>query len=102
LRNGKFHGEAGAISSLMSSVFDIDRTRLVSAISGPEGIAAYDDASANGVGMSRVSTHRIGGGTLETQMNLVAERHLGLPRELGPAPDTPFNQLRANATAKIA
>lgn len=102
LRSGKFHGEAGAISSLMSSVFDIDRTKLVSAMCGPEAIASVDEQSANGVGMSRVSTHRIGGGTLETQMNLVAERHLGLPRELGPAPDTPFNQLRSNKTAKIA
>lgn len=102
LRTGAFHGEAGAISSLMSSVFDVDRTKLVSAIAGVEGIASVDGQSANGVGLSRVSTHRIGGGTLEMQMNLVAERHLGLPRELGPAPDTPFNELRANKTEKIA
>ncbi|MBV1917712.1 MAG: acyl-CoA dehydrogenase family protein [Sphingomonadaceae bacterium] len=104
IRNGTFTPEAGSISSLMSSVFDIDRTRLLSALAGPEGIAASPDEGelSIGIGMSRVTTHRIGGGTLEMQLNLVAERHLGLPRELGPAPDTPFNQLKANKTAKIA
>ena len=102
MRNGAMGGNAGAISSLMSSVFDIDRTRLISALAGPEGVAQTGDHGDAAVGMSRVSTHRIGGGTLEMQMNLVAERHLGLPRELGPAPDTPFSEIKHNRTEKIS
>jgi hypothetical protein len=46
--------------------------------------------------MVRVATHLIGGGTLETQLNSVSERFLGLPREGGDDRHLPINQLRHN------
>jgi alkylation response protein AidB-like acyl-CoA dehydrogenase len=87
----------GAVSSLMSARTSIRRTALLSELAGPVGVAALPGGDGPRQGMSRVMTHRIGGGTLETQLNNVAERVLELPREPGPARDTPFNQLRHNA-----
>jgi hypothetical protein len=79
----------------MAARTDAWRTALMSELTGPAGVAA---AAGEGleVGYSRVCTHRIGGGTLETQLNSVAERYLGLPREPAFDRDVPFNQVRRN------
>jgi alkylation response protein AidB-like acyl-CoA dehydrogenase len=101
MRNGTLPPTAGAVPSLMAARTSIWRTALTSALAGPAGVAAPppDDLDA---GYNRVCVHRIGGGTLETQLNSVAERHLGLPREPSFDRDKPFNQLPRNAMPTAA
>lgn len=96
-RNGRLPPTAGMVSSLLVARTDARRTALLSALAGPAGVARPAGSVGREIGMERVTTHRIGGGTLEMQLNLVSERHLGLPREPGFDRDVPFNQIRTNA-----
>lgn len=86
-----------AVSSLMAARTDARRTALMSELAGPAGVAGTGDEPFE-IGMMRVGTHRIGGGTTEMQLNSVAERYLDLPRELDVSRDLPFNQLRTNVS----
>lgn len=101
LRNKRLPPTAGMISSLLVARTDVRRTALLSAIAGPAGVAGPEGAAGGSAGIARVTTHRIGGGTQEMQMNLVAERHLGLPREPSNDRELPFNQLRSNRTSVV-
>jgi alkylation response protein AidB-like acyl-CoA dehydrogenase len=74
--------------------------QLAAAIAGSNAML-NDDAitrwiSAQVVGRYAVS---IGGGTTEVQKNNLAERALGLPREPGTNPDTPWSELPRSAVA---
>lgn len=96
MRSGTLPASAGTVSSLLASTTDIDRTRLMSALAGPVGVASEPGTAGEDIGIQRVTTHRIGGGTLEMQLNLVSESHLGLPREHSVDREIPFNQIRTN------
>jgi len=102
VRNGTLPPTTATIPSLMAARTAIDKTALMSELAGPAGVACMDGDLGGDIGMDRVVTHRIGGGTLEMQLNLVSERHLGLPREYSVDRDVPFNQIRHNKTEKIA
>jgi alkylation response protein AidB-like acyl-CoA dehydrogenase len=96
LSQGTLPQTAGVLSGLLSALSHTRRTALMSALAGPAGVAGPPDAGEPYWGLARVTTHRIGGGTLEMQRNNVAERHLGLPREPSFDRDKPFNELRRN------
>ena len=97
MRTGALPPTAGAVPSLMISRNSAWRTALISELFGPASVAAAPGVGSVGVGMLRVTTHRIGGCTLETQLNSVSERFLGLPREPSFDRDIPFNQIKRNA-----
>jgi alkylation response protein AidB-like acyl-CoA dehydrogenase len=100
IRNRALAPTAGALSSLMAARTDARRTALLSELSGPAGVAAAPGGEGPALGLDRVCTHRIGGGTTEMQCNSVAERHLGLPREPGFDRDVPFNQQKHNVVRR--
>jgi alkylation response protein AidB-like acyl-CoA dehydrogenase len=100
MRSGSIPRTAGGVSSLLASRGNIHRSGLLSSLTGAAGVAVPKGGTGPEWGMVRVATHRIGGGTLETQLNSVSEQFLGLPREPGIARDTPFNQIRHNVLAK--
>jgi len=100
IKAGTLAPAAGAVSSLMTARADIRRTALLSELTGPAGVAVQSGGDGPEQGMQRVSTHRIGGGTLEMQLNGVAERHLGLPRESSFDRELPFNQLKHNVVVR--
>ena len=101
-------GPEGSILKLLSGRVLTDVSELVVDLMGPAGLvlaAPYtreqvDERSA-GVAdpvISFVSTPAatIAGGTTQIQMNIIGERVLGLPREPGLDPDTPWSQIPRN------
>lgn len=96
-RNKRLVPSTAMVSSLLVAITDIRRTKLLSDLVGPLGVVSpMGTEEGPEIGLARVTTHRIGGGTLEMQRNLVSERHLGLPREPGNDRELPFNQLKTN------
>jgi alkylation response protein AidB-like acyl-CoA dehydrogenase len=96
MRMGALPPSASAVPGLMAARTSAWRTALLSELFGPVGVAGEDGPGGLDVGYSRVTTHRIGGGTLETQLNSVSERYLNLPREPSFDKGVPFNEIKRN------
>ncbi len=99
IRSGALPPTSGALSSLMAANTAVRRTALLSELVGPAGVAVLPGEEEPVIGMDRVCTHRIGGGTTEMQRNIISERHLELPREPSLDRNLPFNQLKHNSSA---
>jgi alkylation response protein AidB-like acyl-CoA dehydrogenase len=97
VRTGVLPGQAGAIPKLMSARCGSRRTAIVSQLMGAHGVAARPGEAGVDAGLSRVTSHAIGGGTAEMSSNTIAEGWLGLPREPSPDRDLPFKDLAKNA-----
>ncbi len=89
----------GPEGSVMKLIVGLHLTAISDAaleIEGAAGMLAAGDAPSNGEWQqARINTWmtRIGGGTDEVQHNVLAERILGLPREMSVDRDTPFRDL---------
>jgi hypothetical protein len=98
MRSGELPGPAAALLRGMSGLAGVRLGEIALEVAGSRA-AAWPKGDTSRLGHHRLSSHAIGGGTLEMSRNAVGERLLGLPREPGPDRDLPFNQLRQNATA---
>jgi alkylation response protein AidB-like acyl-CoA dehydrogenase len=95
MRRGELPGHAAALLKAMSGATGRRLGEIGLEIAGTRG-AAWRPGEAGRWGVGRLSSHGIGGGTTEMQLNTIAERLLGLPREPSNDRETPFNQLLKN------
>lgn len=108
---GDIPGMANIAKLMMSDMVRLQRD-LGLQIVGPAGMlhayegdaqkvldAAVGDPFLSAVTMTALYAQAppIYGGTDQIQRNIIGERVLGLPKEAGPTPDTPFSQLPKNA-----
>jgi alkylation response protein AidB-like acyl-CoA dehydrogenase len=99
MRAGAMPPTAAALLKGMSGLADIRRGEIGTQVAGPRAVA-WTPEEGNVWGMNRLWSHGIGGGTTEMQLNAVAERVLGLPKEPCDDRDVPFNQLRKNTVPR--
>jgi alkylation response protein AidB-like acyl-CoA dehydrogenase len=97
-RRGLTGGEANIAKLMMSDLLRLQR-EVGNEIIGPFGMVMGPDTPGKGLiqDMTLFSPGpSIYGGTDQIQRNIIGERVLGLPKEPGPAKDTPFSELLAN------
>jgi alkylation response protein AidB-like acyl-CoA dehydrogenase len=89
-----------SILKLFMTEYRVRAGELAAAIAGSNAMLT-DDAITRWIGAQVVGRFSIsiGGGTTEVQKNNLAERALGLPREPGTNPDTPWSELPRSAVA---
>ena len=94
-------GEGNLAKLRMTAALRRSRS-LASTILGADMTLWGDEAASDGVLQEMTvfsPAPSIYGGTDEIQRNILGERVLGLPREPGPDPATPFRELPQNATS---
>ncbi|MGQ0824171.1 MAG: acyl-CoA dehydrogenase family protein [Actinomycetota bacterium] len=91
-------GEANIAKLMMSDLLRLQR-EVGNEIIGADGMVVGKDTLGGGL-VQEVTLFSPGpsiyGGTDQVQRNILGERVLGLPKEPGPARETPFNELLVN------
>lgn len=96
---GRKPGPEGSIGKLAASEIARRSHRLHADIGGAQGMLAGTDPRADTTAaeiMISTPAVSIAGGTDQIQKNILGESMLGLPREPGPARDTPFRDIPRN------
>jgi alkylation response protein AidB-like acyl-CoA dehydrogenase len=102
LREKGTPGPEGSVLKLGSALLLQRVTDLSVNMQGPAGmlISGYDGADEAprdpGLGLLAAQSSTIAGGTSEIMRNILGERVLGLPREPGPDPATPWSRIPRN------
>jgi alkylation response protein AidB-like acyl-CoA dehydrogenase len=95
MQRGDLPGYAAALLKAMSGATGRRLGEIGVEVAGVRA-AAWKSGDKRRWGIGRLSSHGIGGGTTEMQLNAIAERLLGLPREPSSDRELPFSQLRKN------
>lgn len=85
LSQGKVPGPEGSLGKLVATLLLSDIYEQAIDLLGPAGLLAGDDAPDNGDWQEAflgTPGLRIGGGTDQIQRNIIAERILGLPKDV--------------------
>ena len=97
-RRGLTGGEPNIAKLMMSDLLRLQR-EVGNEIIGAHGMVMGTDGPGNG-SVQEMTLFSPGpsiyGGTDQVQRNIIGERVLGLPKEPGPAKDTPFKELLQN------
>ena len=100
MRGGGASASAPNIAKLMMSDMLRLNREVGNQIIGADGMLMGSDTKGHGM-VQEMTLFSPGpsiyGGSDQVQRNIIGERGLGLPKEPGPAKDTPFNQLLSNA-----
>ncbi len=89
-------GVEGNLAKLLNTQILHQARDLSGQILGPDATLVGDDSATEGLLQELIlfsPAPPIYGGTDEIQRNVIGERGLGLPKEPGPAKDTPFSEL---------
>lgn len=96
IAEGDLPGTAASMLKGLVGYTSLRRGEIVVEVAGPRAIGRPAKQPVD-LGMRRVLSQNIGGGTTEMQLNVVAERLLGLPRDLSDDSRRPFSEIRHNA-----
>ena len=99
-KGGSSSAAAPNIAKLTMSELNRSFRDIGMRVVGPDGMLMGESDNQSGGHIAEVALFSpapsIYGGTDQVQRNIIGERVLGLPREPGPARDTPFSQLPKN------
>jgi alkylation response protein AidB-like acyl-CoA dehydrogenase len=102
IRTGSMDGNAGSLLKLFAAELHLRRCEAAMELGGPATVAwgaADDTAEFHAMRWLLRQSQAILGGTNEIQRNIISERVLGLPREMSPDKNVPFNQVPASRAA---
>jgi alkylation response protein AidB-like acyl-CoA dehydrogenase len=97
IKSGELTSQAASMLKFFASTSEYRIAEISNVIAGMDAVAWNADGDSSW-GESWVAARRftIGGGTMEMQRNVIAERVLGLPRDVSPDVDIPFRLARRN------
>ena len=95
IADGELPGTAASMLKALAGYTTLRKGEIVVEVAGLRAIGRKVSQPVN-FGMRRVLSQNIGGGTTEMQLNVVAERLLGLPRDSSEDSRRPFSEIRHN------